>query len=75
MIWPFRRGVTAAEARRAGDRLTWFHCVFRAYEREPRCARTGALVHAAAADCLRLMLRREPTDQEVRAVYDPDIPF
>lgn len=74
MWWPFRRRPAAVEADEAIQLLEGFHDARRYYERAGGPYATRAQ-HQHAKDCLRLMLHREPTDAEAKAVYDPDIPL
>lgn len=69
MWWPFKRRVSTGGEM---ESLSWFWSCLRTIEREGRSPEADADLVGAIRDCLKRMLGRNPTDEEVRFVWDPD---
>ncbi len=68
-MWPFRKRVRGDEA---ADALAKFYCCNSTYICRGNCGDKCPPIYYATRDCLRMMLGREPTDEEIRRAYEID---
>ena len=71
-MWPFRKRAKFEEARNVlwdfHDRMSWS-------QRQGICQRTNASLCWSVEKCLRMMLGREPRQEEVIEVVEAFVPF